>query len=65
MANILLRGLLCQERDVHQGLAFLKEAADGNQGQESARSAYDLACIYASDLESIDLERYSHCIVYL
>jgi hypothetical protein len=57
MANILLRGLLCQERDVHQGLAFLKEAADGNQGQESARSAYDLACIYASDLESIDLER--------
>ncbi|CAO3665867.1 unnamed protein product [Rhizopus stolonifer] len=57
MANILLRGLLSQEKDVHEGLKFLREAADAGCTQDSARSAYDLACIYACDLESIDLER--------
>ncbi|KAI9278103.1 hypothetical protein BY458DRAFT_503885 [Sporodiniella umbellata] len=57
MANILLRGLLSQEKDIHQGLMYLKEAADAGNTQDSARSSYDLACIYACDLESIDLER--------
>ncbi|RCH98192.1 hypothetical protein CU097_012308 [Rhizopus azygosporus] len=59
LANILLRGLLSQETDVHQGLAFLKQAADAGSNQDCARPAYDLACIYANDLESIDLEKNS------
>jgi TPR repeat protein len=55
LANILIRGLLNQEKNVQQGLVYLKQAADTNE-PESARSAYDLGCIYANDLESIGLE---------
>ncbi|CAO3703320.1 unnamed protein product [Rhizopus stolonifer] len=53
MANILLCRLLNQEEDIHQGLNFLREAVDVG----SARSAYDLTCIYACELERIDFER--------
>ncbi|KAI7896342.1 uncharacterized protein EV154DRAFT_456630 [Mucor mucedo] len=56
LANIMLRGLLNQEKDVRQGLIFLKKAADTDK-PESARSAYDLACLYSNDLESIGLDR--------
>ncbi|KAI9244149.1 hypothetical protein EDC94DRAFT_24790 [Helicostylum pulchrum] len=56
LANVMLRGLMNQEKDAHQGLIFLKKAADSNK-PESARSAYDLACIYSNDFESIDLNK--------
>jgi TPR repeat protein len=52
----MLRGLLNQEKDIRQGLIYLKKAADTNT-VESARSAYDLACIYSNDLETIGLDR--------
>jgi hypothetical protein len=52
----MLRGLLNQKKDVQRGLIYLKQAANSDN-PESARSAYDLACIYSNDLESIDLER--------
>ncbi|KAI8365154.1 hypothetical protein BD560DRAFT_162093 [Blakeslea trispora] len=56
LANILLRGLLNQKKDVQQGIIFLRRAADVNR-PESAQSAFDLACIFSNDLESVDLER--------
>ncbi|KAI8646001.1 hypothetical protein BD408DRAFT_440496 [Parasitella parasitica] len=55
LANILLRGLLNQEKDIQQGLVYLRQAAD-SEDADSARSAYDLGCIFADDLKSIDLE---------
>ncbi|KAI8052592.1 uncharacterized protein B0P05DRAFT_518400 [Gilbertella persicaria] len=56
LANILLRGLLNQKKDIQQGVIFLRRAADANK-PESAQSAFDLACIFSNDLESVDLER--------
>ncbi|CEP19455.1 hypothetical protein [Parasitella parasitica] len=55
LANILLRGLLNQEKDIHQGLVYLRQAAD-SEDADSAHSAYDLGCILSDDLKSIDLE---------
>lgn len=52
----MLRGLLSQEKDIRQGLTYLKKAADLNR-PECARPAYDLACIYSNDLETIGLDR--------
>ncbi|KAI8885662.1 HCP-like protein [Backusella circina FSU 941] len=64
LANVLIRGLLNQEKNVQQGLVYLKQAADTNE-PESARSAYDLGCIYANDLESIDLQDTSIITAYV
>ncbi|KAL9536974.1 hypothetical protein MBANPS3_012200 [Mucor bainieri] len=55
LANILLRGLLHQQKDIQQGLIYLRQAADSEK-PDCARSAYDLACILSNDLKSIDLE---------
>ncbi|KAI7905592.1 uncharacterized protein BX663DRAFT_500269 [Cokeromyces recurvatus] len=56
LANISMRGLLDQPKNIKQGLIYLRHAADANQ-PECARSAYDYACILLSDLESIGLDR--------
>ncbi|KAI8985080.1 hypothetical protein BDB01DRAFT_721641 [Pilobolus umbonatus] len=63
LGNIMLRGLFNQERNIGEGIAFLKRAASMNMPQ-SALSAYDLACIYANDLESIDLDSEALAITY-
>ncbi|KAI8879162.1 hypothetical protein K501DRAFT_227125, partial [Backusella circina FSU 941] len=53
LANILLRGLYNQQKDIPMGIYYLKKAADT---QEGAMAAYELGCIYADQLELIGLD---------
>ncbi|OBZ82915.1 Protein SKT5 [Choanephora cucurbitarum] len=64
LANVLLRGLLNQSKDIQQGIIYLRRAADVNK-PESAQSAFDLACIFSNDLESVDLERTPEIDVFM